>query len=96
MIVLWSEQSLARVQEIAGHIALENRDASERWVIELFDAVERLVAFPESGRVVPELGSRDTREIILGSYRVFYRVSESVEILTVRHASRLVLLEELG
>lgn len=95
MKVTWSAQALERTQEIARHIASDDRGAAERWVDELFAAVQRLATFPESGRVVPELGARDTRELIFGAYRVFYRVSTAVEVLTVRHASQLIRLDEL-
>ena len=47
------------------------------------------------GRVIPEAGARDTRELICGAYRVFYRIRESVEVLTVRHSSQLIRLDEL-
>ena len=58
-------------------------------------AVERLVDFPESGRMVPELATRDVRELIFGAYRVFYRVGAAVEVLSVRHGSRLIRSAEI-
>jgi len=57
----------------------------------VFDAVQRLGLFPESGRVVPEFEKSEIREIILGNYRIIYRYSpDLVEILTVYHSSRLL------
>ncbi len=58
MRIEWTELALGRVDEIALHIAADNRDAAIRWIIGLFDAVDRLAEFPESGRVVPELETR--------------------------------------
>ncbi len=67
----WSPLALDRVSEIARYIAKDNPAAAERWVNELFDSVERLADFPESGRVVPEvLGVHRIRELIFGAYRV--------------------------
>jgi plasmid stabilization system protein ParE len=63
--------------------------------VELFDAVEQLIDFPESGRVVPEVGAREVRELIFGAYRVFYRVGSSVEVLSVRHGSQLLRADEV-
>lgn len=88
MKVEWSPLALDRVSEIARYIAKDNPDAAERWVNELFDSVERLVDFPESGRVVPEVGVRRIRELIFGAYRVIYGVKDKVEILTVRRGSQ--------
>ena len=49
-------------------------------------AVERPTVFPHSGRIVPEVNHPAIREILLGSYRIVYRVKdEVVEILTVYH-----------
>jgi toxin ParE1/3/4 len=95
MQVIWTDPALGRVDEIAVYIARDDPDAAARWTVELFDAVARLVDFPESGRAVPELGARDVRELIFGAYRVFYRVGPAVEVLSVRHGSRLVRPEEI-
>jgi toxin ParE1/3/4 len=57
----------------------------------LVQAVDILEDHPEAGRVVPELGRKDIREVIRGSYRIVYLVSgEVIHILTVFHASRLL------
>jgi plasmid stabilization system protein ParE len=59
------------------------------FVNNVFEAVKRLDVFPRSGRVVPEIGQGDIREILYGSYRIVYVVGEEeVNILTVFHASR--------
>jgi len=59
--------------------------------MDVLEAVDRLAEFPESGRVVPEIGERTVREIIIGNYGVIYRDHASVvEILTVLHGARLL------
>jgi len=56
-------------------------------------AVQRLQVFPQSGRVVPEIGDDSLREVIHGNYRLVYRLhNESVEVVTVYHAARLLRL----
>jgi plasmid stabilization system protein ParE len=56
----------------------------------LVAAVERLEAFPESGRVVPERNDEGIREVIVRPYRIVYRLRPGVaEIVTVFRASRL-------
>jgi toxin ParE1/3/4 len=93
--VEWSPLALDRVSDIARYIAKDNPGAAERWVNELFESVERLADFPESGRVVPEVGVRRIRELIFGAYRVIYSVKENVEILTVRRGSQLLDMTEM-
>jgi plasmid stabilization system protein ParE len=93
--VEWSPLALERVEDIAQYIARDDPDAAVRWVVELFDTVGRLADFPESGRIVPEVGIRRIREVIFGAYRVVYSVREKVEVLTVRRGSQLLRLNEL-
>lgn len=46
---------------------------------------------PEAGRIVPEFGQRDLRELIRGSYRIVYRLQgHDAQILTVFRASRQI------
>jgi plasmid stabilization system protein ParE len=93
--VEWSPLALDRVPDIARYIAEDNPGAAERWVSELFDSVARLADFPESGRVVPEVGVRRIREVIFGAYRVIYSVKDKVEILTVRRGSQRLDVSEI-
>ena len=45
--------------------------------------------FPHSGRVVPERNESAIREIVVGRFRVIYRVREAtIEVATVFRASR--------
>lgn len=90
MKVEWSPLALDRVSDIARFIARDNPAAAERWINELFDAVERLAEFLESGRIVPEVGVQRIRELIFGAYRVIYSVRGKVEILTVRRGSQML------
>jgi len=95
--LLWTDRALERVEETARYIALDDSEAALRWVEELFESVGRLAAFPESGRLVPELEGRGVRELIFGAYRVFYRLRPDVVlVLTVRHASQLIREDELA
>lgn len=95
MKVEWSALALDRVSDIARYIAKDNPGAAERWVNELFDSVEHLADFPQSGGVVPEVGVRRIRELIFGAYRVIYSVRDKVEILTVRRGSQRLDVSEV-
>ena len=90
MRVKWAPLAIKRASEAAAFIARDNPEAAERWTKELFEAVKRLESFPESGRMIPEIGRPEFREIQYGGYRVLYRFQKSgVSVLTVRHARRL-------
>lgn len=63
----------------------------------VFRATDRLAEHPRSGRIVPELAQEHLREIMLGSYRIIYRLlDEDVQVLTVHHGARLLDTGTLG
>jgi len=87
--ITWSPQSLRDLEGIRAYIAQDSPRYAELVVQRIVAAIERLGAFPESGRVVPELDRPEIREVIVRPYRVVYRYrGEAVEIATVFRASR--------
>lgn len=87
--VIWSEPALSDLNEIAEYIALENLVAAKQLVQNVFDKVERLVDFPESGRLPPELEHLNYREVVINPCRIFYKhEGEKVYILFVMRVER--------
>jgi plasmid stabilization system protein ParE len=94
--LVWSPLALDRVEHIVNFIALDRPRAAQHWVDGLFDTVHTLAQFPEKGRVVPELGRADIRELIYQGHRVIYRLEPTrIAILTVRHGRRNLDLDEV-
>jgi plasmid stabilization system protein ParE len=63
----------------------------EQLVKNVVSCVERLGDFPESGRIVPEFGIANLREVIRPPFRIVYRLDESrVRIIRVRRSERLL------
>jgi|SRR5215203_5882870 len=97
MKIIWSPLALTKVRQETQYIARDRPGVAAQWAEGIFDAVAHLTELPESGRVLPELGRPDVREITYRSHRVIYRVeSQSILILTVRHWRQLLDLSELG
>lgn len=96
MRIVWSPLALERVEDIAQYIAEDKPSAAVEWVDGIFDTVERLTDFPESGRVVPEVGGRRIREVIFGTYRIIYSIKDQIDILTVRRSNQLLRMFEIG
>ena len=93
----WSPLAQERVVEAASFSYRDRPGAAEQFVEDIFASVERLKEFPESGRVVPELGRENTREVFLKRYRIIYRLNHGVvEMLTVRHMRQLLDEEDVG
>ena len=89
MRVVWSPLAIDRAAEAAAYIAKDSPVAARQWVDDLFAAVATLARLPERGRRVPDLPRPDVRELLLGNYRVVYRIEpRRIAVLTVRHLRR--------
>jgi addiction module RelE/StbE family toxin len=96
MRIIWSPLAVERAAEIAEYISRDNPTAAEKWIDDVFSKVEQLKSFPESGRIVPEINSKDFRELIYGNYRIIYRLEKiQVSILTIRHGKQILPLDEI-
>lgn len=96
MNIIWSPLALDRVSEIAGYIAQDKPSAAEKWVKDIFSKVEQLEVSPERGRIVPEIGNSQFRELIHYNYRIIYRIEKiRISILTVRHGRQLLPIDEI-
>jgi plasmid stabilization system protein ParE len=90
MRIVWTLQAIEDVEGIRDFVARDSPHYASLLAQRLVGAVEHLSRFPESGRIVPELGVPSIREVIRGDYRIVYSLrSEQVEILTVYHGTRL-------
>jgi toxin ParE1/3/4 len=90
--VRWTPQAIEDIDNIAKYIAKDSTKYAFVQVQEFFDAALMLEEFPQSGRIVPEVGTKNIREIIVGFYRIIYRIRNAnlVEIITVYHSYRLL------
>ncbi len=89
--ILWSPRAIKDVESIRDYLGLDSPTYADLVIRRIVDAVERLSTFPQSGRIVPEIGRHEIREIIMRPYRIVHRVgADAVEVVTVIHAARLV------
>ena len=96
MKIVWSPVAVDRVSEIAVYIAQDNPVAAESWIETVFQKVEELKAFPESGSVVPEIDNKTIRELIYCNYLIIYRLEEKkISVLTVRHGKQILPVDEI-
>lgn len=98
MKIIWSPLAVERAFEAATFIAGDKPDAAHAWLDGLFKVTDRLEPFPESGRIVPEIGLPEFREVIYRrAYRVVYRIETArVVILTVRNCAERLDQDEIS
>jgi len=90
--VIWTRQAVEDVEAIKAYVARDSVQYAALLTERIVASVDRLESFPESGRVVPEVGDPSLREVVYGAYRIVYRIQpEAVEVVAVHHAARLLL-----
>ena len=86
MKVAWSYVALGNLIEANKYISSENPEAARKVIVDIYETGNKIKAFPEKGRIVPELRRKNIREVFCFEYRIIYRIeSKRIFILTVRH-----------
>ncbi len=89
--LIWSPDALDDIEAIGDYISRDSEFYAESTVLKIFEAPQNLVNFPKLGRVVPEVGDEDIRELFVFQYRLIYEIkSNEIQILTVIHGKRLL------
>ncbi|MBE0459629.1 type II toxin-antitoxin system RelE/ParE family toxin [Pseudoalteromonas sp. KG3] len=87
--IIWTNPALEDLNDIAEYIALSNLLSAKKLVSKIFDKVERLEEFPESGKTPIELSNLNYREVIVNPCRIFYKIaSDKVFILHIMRQER--------
>ena len=88
----WTDKALQNVDNIAEFISKDSLKYAQIQTKIFFERVESLFKQPELGRVVPELQKKKIRELIVGNYRIVYRIisQKRIDILTIHHSRRLL------
>ena len=81
--IILSPRAIQDLREIVRYISFDNPVRAESFGRELIAKTRLLATFPELGRVVPEFGEPNTREIIHKSYRIVYRVQHEQRLIEV-------------
>jgi toxin ParE1/3/4 len=72
---------VADLEEIGQFISKDNPPAAEKVGSRIIREAENVAAFPRLGRIVPEFGNPQIREIISQSYRVIYKFDEEGDLV---------------
>ena len=87
--IIWTQRSLTDLKSIAEYISQDSIKYASLTVERIINVTSYLETNPKIGRMVPELRRQDKiREIILGNYRIIYKITntQTVHILTVHHS----------
>ena len=87
--VAWTETAWRDLEHVADYIAEDSPGYAAALVRRIRDQARSLEELAERGRVVPELDRPAVRELVVGSYRLIYEISEGeVYVLGLIHGAR--------
>jgi toxin ParE1/3/4 len=87
--VAWTPEARRTLAEVIEFIAQDSLEGAQRLLEQALNAASSLETLAERGRVVPERGDPQIREIFVHRYRLMYRVSDDlVAILAFIHGAR--------
>ena len=85
----WSELGISSLEHIISFIAKDSPFYASSFTIKLLDIIDNLIAFPNYGRIVPEIKDEKIREIIFHNYRIVYQYGNHIiTIVYVGHCSK--------
>lgn len=92
----WTEQAIEDLDSIAEYIARNSEKYAKLQIKRIRTRARILIKHPYAGRIVPELNLKSFRELILGNYRIIYKIisEKRIDILTVYHSARLLKTEK--
>ena len=88
-MVKWTTPARQDLKQIHDYIAKDSKFYAKKVSDEILEKSENLKLFPQMGRIVPEIGDPNVRELIVYSYRLIYEIlPEEIRILALIHGKR--------
>jgi len=85
-MVIWSNPAKDDLKKIHNYIAKDSKFYAIKVSQEFVEKSENLKDFSKMGRVVPEIGNSNIRELLVYSYRLIYEISsDKIEIIAIIH-----------
>lgn len=87
--IVWSYEASADIEALANYISRDSIFYAAAFIQETLDVSRSLNEFSERGRVVPEFGDPNIRELFLREYRLIYSIEEDrIVLLGLVHGKR--------
>lgn len=87
--IIWTVSAYKDLQNIVEYIFDDSPYYALSFYEDVLDKAQTLIEFPLRGRVVPEFGDPNMRELFVHRYRLIYRVdNQNVVITTIIHGAR--------
>jgi toxin ParE1/3/4 len=87
--IAWTNEAKSWLQQIYDYIARDNEEAAWQVILGIYERVQILRDFPESGHRYQKYPDKDIRILLYGHYRIAYliRDEKTIHILGVLHGA---------
>jgi len=86
--IIWSDLAKEHLRKIDSYISEGSPFYSIIFIDRLIASVEKIGVFPKCGRMVPEFGKDNLREIFFHKYRIVYLIDDdTVKVLAIVHGA---------
>ena len=90
----WTERAVDNLADIAEFISHTSAVYAESVVLRIDQRLALLQRHPQMGKPAPEGADLAVRELVVDSYRVFYRVhADAIELLAIVHGRQNLPVE---
>jgi toxin ParE1/3/4 len=87
--IVWSYEASADIEALANYISRDSIFYAAAFIQETLDVSRSLNEFSERGRIVPEFGDTNIRELFVREYRLIYSIEEDrIVLLGLVHGKR--------
>ena len=88
MKLVWSPLAVERALEAKAYIAADNPRAADKWAAGLVSAVSKLKRHPKLGRLVPEIGLEEYRQLCWRDFIYSFTNLPTYQILGLVHPQK--------
>lgn len=88
----WTELSISDLKSIYDYISQDSKRYASLTINKIYNRAQLLIEQPQIGRIVPEFNDANIRELIIGNYRLVYKLLDeySLDILRIYNSARLL------
>jgi toxin ParE1/3/4 len=93
--VRWSPRAADDLEAIAEYISLDSPAYAKSVIKTILEITRKFSQFPLAGRIVPEFNDENIREWFAYSYRIIYRLDQTiVTVAAIVHGRRMLTRED--
>jgi toxin ParE1/3/4 len=88
----WTELSISYLKSIYDYISQDSKRYASLTINKIYNRAQLLIEQPQIVRIVPEFNDANIRELIIGNYRLVYKLLDeySLDILRIYNSARLL------